>query len=397
MHRGIVWLFAAISMAAGCGASERIAVSDADDLRAALRFAEPGQIIELEPGVYQGPFRMSEGASGTPESPVIIRPAAGTGRVVLDGNGTSITLKFSAVSHVTITGVDVTGGGYHGIFFDKGAHNITIEDSRIYDNHRTHPLNSHAEIKGSGADDRNRPRQIVLRNNEIFHTSHPPGGNFQGIDCNRCDDFHVTGNHIHSIHSPTEQPTSYYDRGACIQMKSLSRRTVIERNRIEDCHIGIVFGGEGMETPEHLGGAVRNNIIAGSHDIAIVLADVEDGVVAHNTLIGNTRSILLGTHRGRPTAENNAIIANNLIDQPIEPVKAAETRLENNLLISAEDAASWFAAASTGDVRLTAAATAAIDHAVPLDPPLIADFEGTTRPQDAAPDIGAFEYRRVLD
>ncbi|MFN3231792.1 MAG: right-handed parallel beta-helix repeat-containing protein [Alphaproteobacteria bacterium] len=274
---------------------------------------------------------------------------------------------------------------------------MTIQGSRIYDNHRTRPLNSHAEIKGSGADEPNRPAHIAILDNEIFHTSHPPGGNFQGVDCNRCDDFVIRGNHIHSINTPTEQPASYYDRGSCIQMKSLSRRTIIERNRIENCHIGIVYGGEGMETPEHEGGVVRNNLIIGNHDIGIVLADVAGGLVLHNTLMRNGRSILLGKHRSRQAARNEALIANNLMDQPIEQANHGGTTTMGNLVIDPNDADSWFVNPADHDFRLTGRAPGVIDRAAPILHRLTVDHDGTKRPQGGAPDIGAFEYMPAVD
>ena len=77
---------------------------------------------------------------------------------------------------------------------------------------------------------------VAILDNEILHRSHPPGGNFQGIDCNFCDRFRIEGNYLHDVNAPTSQPSSSYDRGACIQVKTQSTGTIIARNRIAPPH-----------------------------------------------------------------------------------------------------------------------------------------------------------------
>lgn len=59
-----------------------VAVSDADQLRAALSAAEAGDVITLADGTYAGPFTLD--ASGSPEDPIVLRGGSGA---VLDGGG----------------------------------------------------------------------------------------------------------------------------------------------------------------------------------------------------------------------------------------------------------------------------------------------------------------------
>jgi hypothetical protein len=61
-----------------------ISVSDAAGLQAALDGAAPGDVIELQDGVYSGTFSIA--ASGTAEDPIVIRGASQAG-VILDGQG----------------------------------------------------------------------------------------------------------------------------------------------------------------------------------------------------------------------------------------------------------------------------------------------------------------------
>ena len=123
---------------------------------------------------------------------------------------------------------------------------------------------------------------------------------FQGIDCNFCEHFRIEGNYLHDINSPTMEPYSHYDRGACIQMKSASRGTVIARNRVARCHIGIVYGGEGLANPEHWGGVIENNLIHDSVEMAIAIVNVRGGKVYHNTLFANGQSIRVAPDKRHP-------------------------------------------------------------------------------------------------
>jgi hypothetical protein len=59
-------------------------VSDTASLEAALAAAQPGDVITLAEGVYQGPFEIA--ASGTAANPIVIRGASEDG-AVLDGRG----------------------------------------------------------------------------------------------------------------------------------------------------------------------------------------------------------------------------------------------------------------------------------------------------------------------
>ena len=151
-------------------------VSTTGQLRKAVAAARPGEVILIAPGVYQTIVRFAPGNSGAVEAPVVLGARDGLGTVVIDGDGANITVKLSGAAYVEIRDLEITGGGFHGVFLDRGAHHITIRHNRIYDNHRVRPLNSHAEIKGSGGE--GRPFEVAIVDNEIFHRTHPPGGNF---------------------------------------------------------------------------------------------------------------------------------------------------------------------------------------------------------------------------
>ena len=374
-------------------AASAVTVAAMPQLQLAIRHARPGDTIDILPGRYQGTLRFTSDNSGSRDAPVVLQARDGPGSAVIDGGGANITVKFSGARHIEIRHLDITGGGYHGVFFDKGAAHIALAGNRIYDNHRRRPLDSHAEIKGSGSGDpMDRPRDIVLRGNEIFHTSHPGGGNFQGIDCNRCDRFQIVGNHLHDIRRPTGQPYSYFDRGACIQMKSASTETLIDGNRIARCHIGIVFGGEGLETPAHIGGRVVNNVIVDSTDIGIAVVNVDGGRIDHNTLFGNGRSIVVAIDSRYPRAVSRVAVRNNVFDRAIDVHGRMQVEERQNHLLTDGQAKRMFANSERRDLRLRATAQELIDRGARLPDVVRRDKDGAPRGRDAGPDIGAFEF-----
>ncbi|NJO37286.1 MAG: hypothetical protein HC871_06280 [Rhizobiales bacterium] len=225
----------------------------------------------------------------------------------------------------------ITGGGYHGIFLTHGSHDIRIENNRVFDNHRIRPMTSHAEIKGSGRGD--PPWNILLQGNEIFHTMHPPGSNFQGIDCNFCTGFHVRGNHIHDIKRPTGFDYAYYDRGSCLQFKSNSENILIQGNRIERCHIGIVLGGEGLASPENIGGIVRGNVVSDAEDIGLAIVNARDFQVHGNRIAGRRKAILLAKDGRFPEGTNTGTIEDNdLSHEPVGP-DDVDVRLRGNRIL----------------------------------------------------------------
>jgi hypothetical protein len=375
---------------AAATALSALTVASAARLRAAIATARPGDEILIAPGRYATPLRFDRTNSGSAARPVVVRARDGLGSVVIDGAGASITIKFSGATHVEIRDLEITGGGHHGVFLERGARHIAIRRNRIYDNHRIRPLDSHAELKGSGGE--GRPADIAIVGNEIFHTTHPAGGNFQGIDCNFCERFRIEGNYLHDINSPTAEPYSHYDRGACIQIKSASRDTVIAGNRIVRCHLGIVYGGEGLAHPGHWAGVVANNLIHDSAELAIAIVDVRGGRVYHNTLFGNGQSIRILPGQHDSWRAHDVELANNILEHATM-ASGGGVRSRHDLVLPAAAAADVFVDPKARDFRLRPSAGAAIDRGADLAGAVACDHEGTPRPQGSGHDIGAFEYR----
>lgn len=141
------------------GPGERIFVRNALELRVALGEAEPGDLIELASGTYEGQFRIS--TSGTPRQPIVL---CGPRSAILDtGNAATgyglhiqadhwiikgITVRnalkgivMDRSNHVTLSGIEVYDTGTEGIRLRDLSSDNRIEDAYIHDTGLTAPVN----------------------------------------------------------------------------------------------------------------------------------------------------------------------------------------------------------------------------------------------------------------
>jgi len=95
----------------------------------------------------------------------------------------------------------------------------------------------------------------------------------------------------------------------------------------------------------------------------------------------------------RFTATTNTEITNNLTNRAIQSRNGGQATLTTNY----DNAqASWFASLPAGDLRVPTQIASIKDQGTSLPVDVTMDIDKTARPQDAANDIGAFEYANVL-
>ncbi|GLW26415.1 NosD domain-containing protein [Microbispora triticiradicis] len=105
-----------------------VTVGDAAGLTEALKTAEPGAVITLEPGVYVGRFVAT--VSGTASEPIFV---CGPADAVLDGGGVKKGYAFhlNQVSHWRLIGFDVRNG-QKGVMADQTSHTI-VQGLTVHD------------------------------------------------------------------------------------------------------------------------------------------------------------------------------------------------------------------------------------------------------------------------
>jgi hypothetical protein len=315
---------------------------------------------------------------------VVIRPLAATGSVTVDANGHEEAFFVAGARYVTIRGLRITGGAYHGIKVDAPAHHVRVEDTRLWDNTRSTDLGSQfSAIKGGGTCDPSCVSDVLVEGNTITQVRRFGGNNFQGVDCNACLRWTVRANRITNIRGAALAGTG-------IQFKSGSVGTIIERNLIIGSGLnGINLGGFGTpawgrQAHEHVGGVVRNNVVTRSADAGISVIDTLNGRVVHNTLWGN------GFTPDVRRYARGLVYRNNILDRPLNLRDGTAARTGGNLVLRTPREAGLFAGAARGDLHLRATARRAIDRA----PPGLArdDLDGVRRPSGRRPDIGADEF-----
>jgi hypothetical protein len=89
-----------------------VVVTTTEELLEAVAAARPRAVIRVAPGTYKTTIRFERANSGAAGSPVVLTARDGLGTAVIDGDGASITVKFSGAAHVEIRDLEITGGGH---------------------------------------------------------------------------------------------------------------------------------------------------------------------------------------------------------------------------------------------------------------------------------------------
>jgi len=375
----------------GSPAGEVIKVATADALLAAARRVRPGGTILLADGVYPMVRTLVIATNG-----VTLRSSSGRrGHVVLDGGGTlGELLTIRGCTGVTIADLLIQNVRWNGIKLDSdtGVQRATIRNCVL------HNIWQRA-VKGVAvpAADRERLRPRGCRVEYCFFINDRPkrygddpadtpqtfGGDYiGGIDVMYASGWSIADNVFVGIRGRTGSA-----RGAVFLWVD-SRDCVVERNVVVDCDSGICLGNS-FKPPEvafHCTGVVvRNNFVTRAPENGILADFTRDCAILHNTVHDpdSRHGRLI-----RLVHDNDGLrVENNLLSGPgplIETV--SQVTLRNNL---SRDLTAAFVAADEGNLRLTAAATAAIDRAEPLAE-VPADIDRT--PRGAHPDLGAHEF-----
>ena len=175
-------------------------------------------------------------------------------------------------------------------------------------------------------------------------------------------------------------------RGGIFLWHSITNPTV-ERNVIRGCDRGIALGNPSDPGATWYvdGGIVRNNFIVRGAGIGLEICFTRNLDVFNNTMYGSSTYFRAVQVYGANTT--GLELKYNILRGAILANGVAYTSVGN--LTGGAAADSWFVDPAGGNLRLTEAATLAINHGASL-PQVIADWDGLTR--DAQPDIGADEF-----
>src|ERR1043165_1894881 len=367
-----------------------VRVARAEEILAAGEQMTLGSTMMIEPGVY------------TLTRPLVLRQKQGITIRSVSGDPLSVTLqgkgwdrgdanddilRIADCSGVLIAGLTFAECRSYGI---KVEAEHTPKNVQIY-NCRFRNIGVRA-IKGSaGQDPTVRALKGSVRFCDFENTRIPPadwlfGGDYiAGIDMMALEDWTFSDNTFRNIRGRNGGGR------AAIFIWVRSRRIVVERNLIVNCDRGISFGNPGQSTANQPGealryvseGIVQNNLVAGGADCGIELWHVQGIKVQHNSIWRPEQNWSRGIRLGTGVVQTEVV--NNLAHGGIQ-IEGGQANVHDNL---ARRIDGYFVDPSIGDLSLTAAATAAIDHGIILNEAPY-DVRGWQRKKE--PDLGAWEF-----
>jgi hypothetical protein len=367
-------------------------VDTVPELQAAVANLASDTTILVADGTYDLTHTLViDGASN-----VAIRGASGDRQaVVLRGRGMSNN-SYGSVPHIflvqTASDVLIADMTLREAYFhlvqiqgEQGAQRSRLYNLRLVDSGEQFVKGSTAGAPGPYADGG------LVACSTIEYTTRARSDYTNGVDVLAGADWVIRDNVFRNIRAPAGQLA-----GPAVLMWRNSLDTVVERNLFIECDRAVALGlsapdgnaRDGETTYDHQGGVVRNNFIyrEGQGDVGITVNFARGAAIYHNTVVlnGTFPWAAIEYRFGATTAD----IRNNLTDAPIWQRDGATATLVGNLT-NAQPV--WFSNAASGDLHLTAAASAALDQAAP--PATVADdYDGDTRPLGSAADIGADEY-----
>ena len=379
----------------------KIAVQGSKELIAAIKKAEPGDMLTLAPGVYKiKTYNIEIARSGTPHLPINVK-AERLGQAVVELNsleGFLVSAPFWIFENITFKGTNPSHDqGEHAFHITGKAKGFVLRNCRLQD--------FNAMIKANGTRNKNGQRHFpdnaLIENNSFFNTtirntSHP----VTFIDVVGPDNWIVRGNFIADFAKGEGDTISY-----AAFVKGNASGTIFENNLVigEYRHtggvrVGLSFGGGGTGKPyfrddktdvEHTGGIMRNNVIMYCKDAGIYLNRAADTLISHN-LLYKTMGIDVRFPQSTARIENNLLSARISDRDGGSSIRSNNLMLKNRLL-GKTDSDTYFVNPDMADFSLNQGATI-IDQAVPSQ----TVFEDIcNRPRDQKPDIGPFEYSHM--
>lgn len=312
------WLLVAVVLAPAAGATTT-EIGPSDNLQAAVNSLQPGDELVLRGGTYNLPSRFSIQLTATTASPILIRAKTGQIPIIVYPNTSQNVVNVESSAHVTLRGLEVTGGS-HGIRISDSDF-ITIEECHI---HHTNDVALSANVPGSSYEG------LVLRRNHIHDTDHTGEGMYLGCNYDACRMFDsmIEGNYIHHTDGPT------VSQGDGIEIKEGSYNNIIRDNVIHDTHYPCILtystvGNGGPNIIERnllwncgdhaiqsaADAQIRNNIILGAAQDGIRNQPHQSGVpsnleITHNTVLAPANSAVRSSNiAGSVVIANNALFA----------------------------------------------------------------------------------------
>jgi hypothetical protein len=270
---GTVMAFIVLLACQSLALADDITVHDADELRSALRHAQPGATILLAPGNY-GNGIWIEKVDGTKDQRILISGADAQNPPIFMGGNEA--MRFADCNYITLRNVKVSGCAGNGINADDGGSYATPSKGMVFENVTIEdigPTGNRDGLKLSGLDD------FVVRNCMFS------GWGGSAIDMVGCHDGIVEKSRFLGKVG--------YSQDTGIQAKGGSARILVRQNFFKNAGArAINLGGStGLEffRPKPQGYEAKDIEVAGNHFVGssapVAYVTSIDCVVRRNTFI----------------------------------------------------------------------------------------------------------------
>jgi hypothetical protein len=311
---------------------------------------------------------------------VVIRSASGNrDSVVVKGQGMSGSVPHVfEVNAADVTIADMSFGevANHAIQIhgENDRDNLLVHNVRIYDT-------GEQMIKGSVSFSDNLASDNGVVECSLFEYTAGIGPQYYigGVDVHRGANWIVRDNEFRHIRSPESWLAEH-----AVHFWSDASGTLVERNKIVDCDRGIGFG---LGSSGHVGGIIRNNMVYVTRDVGIGLESSPSTKVYNNTVYTEN---YLNSIEYRWSTTTGAEIINNLTNQSIASRDGGSGTVQDNVTHAQSG---WFVNATAGDLHLASNTIASVIDQGQTLADVSDDFDGDSRPQASAYDIGADEYQ----
>ena len=361
-------------------------VSTEAQLQAAVSAMSSNKTIVIAPGTYT--LTSTLYINGTFVNVALRGATNNADDVVLVGAGME-NASYGAVPYgiwvggnvqgIMIANLTVRDLYYHPIIFNAGTQSPHVYNVRLV-NAGQQFLKSNPDSSGGGVNNGVVEYAVV----EYDATSRDSYTN--GVDVHTGQNWIIRNSMFRNIRAPQGQLA-----GPAILMWNRSSNSTAEGNTFIDCQREIAFGLIERTPSDHSGGIIRNNFIYRSSsvngDVAIGVFDSPNTQVVFNSVL------ISGTYPNaieyRFVGATGVFIANNLLAAAIQARDGATGTVAGNYT---QASPVLFVNAPAGDLHLKSTAAVAIHQAGPLTS-CPTDWDGQSRPQASANDIGADEYQ----
>lgn len=362
-----------------------VKVSTTTQLAKAVKAIKSNTTIVLAKGTYKlsatlkiaGAFKNIglRGATANAADVTIVGPGLTSSTGALDGIRTAGGITGLTVANLTLKGFPGTP------LVLQDAHTVLVHNVRVYSDGRF--------LIGGSTKAGTQMLAGAVQYSRFFYEGARTDYR-SGVDLQRAGSWRIRYNVF-----TNPAPSSVQRLGPAVVAWQASSHTQVDGNTFVNCSREIVLGMSKATPNPHTGGWARNNMIVRSTAVkgggtAISVLDSPSTSVIFNTVLLQGTAPLAIEYRYPDTTRT--IVANNLTDAPVDGLEGA-TGVEDTNVTTAK--ASWFASASTGDLRLVSTATVPVDAAAAIAS-VPDDHGGQARPYGGGRDVGADEARTFV-